>query len=160
MTYIFCEQIIKRAAEQNWDENRLTDFLTQRSLPSDHVQVFINVWNKEAGKVEHFEFKHVILCQFLRPISSTLQINKKLLQDVTWNDTLERLTWRVDVRALSKTSAEQSDEPIAFFELATKKPTSRNSTKASSAKFEMNREEAGKMLATLNEIDLVFQGLL
>ena len=64
------------------------------------------------------------------------------------------------MRALSKTSAEQSDEPIAFFELATKKPTSRYPSVTSSAKFDMNREEVGKTLATLNEIDLVFQGLL
>lgn len=74
---------------------------------------------------------------------------------------MERLTWRVDVRAMSKASAEQNDEPVAFFELATKKQSAQSSDKSvvRNAKFEMNREEVGSMLATLNEIDQVFEGV-
>lgn len=88
------------------------------------------------------------------------QINKKLLKDVTWNDSLERLSWRIDVRTLSKTVAEQNDEPIAFFELATKNSTS-TATPAvvHSAKFEMDRSEVTSMLASLNEIQQVFDGV-
>ncbi len=44
-------QILLKAAEQNWDEDRLTDFLTQRSVSPEHVQVFSTVWNKESEKV-------------------------------------------------------------------------------------------------------------
>lgn len=54
MKFLNCSlhfQIILKAAEQNWDVNRLTDFLSQRSLPADHVQVFSNVWSKESEKV-------------------------------------------------------------------------------------------------------------
>lgn len=70
---------------------------------------------------------------------------------------MERLTWRVDVRAMSKASAEQNDEPVAFFELATRKQSDKAVVR--NAKFEMNREEVGGMLATLNEIDQVFEGV-
>lgn len=111
--------------------------------------------------------RYVLLKQLLfLPSTSAnfmlLQINKKLLKDATWNDSLERLAWRVDVRAMSKASAEQNDEPVAFFELATKKHATQANGKNSAvrnAKFEMNREEVGSMLATLNEIDLIFEGV-
>lgn len=65
------------------------------------------------------------------------------------------------MRAMSKASAEQNDEPVAFFELATKKHGAQSNSKSAvrNAKFEMNREEVGSMLATLNEIDLVFEGV-
>jgi hypothetical protein len=44
-------QILNKAAEQNWEQERLVEFLTQRSLPADHVQVFSNLWAKESAKV-------------------------------------------------------------------------------------------------------------
>jgi hypothetical protein len=62
------------------------------------------------------------------------------------------VAWRVDVRALSKTTTEQSDEPVAFFELATKKSSGGKCT----AKFEMNRGEVQVTLSSLNEIQAVF----
>jgi hypothetical protein len=45
---------LNKAAEQNWEQERLVEFLTQRSLPADHVQVFSNLWAKEAAKVLDF----------------------------------------------------------------------------------------------------------
>ena len=67
---------------------------------------------------------------------------------------MERLSWRVDVRTLSKTASEaENDEPIAFFELATKK----SSSSVRNAKFEMSRQEVGSMLSSLNEIQQVFE---
>jgi hypothetical protein len=78
------------------------------------------------------------------------------MTNVTWNNQLDRLAWRVDVRALSKTTAEQSDEPIAFFEMATKKSTTGN---GKTAKFEMDRNEVQAMLNSLNDIQAVFDGV-
>ena len=97
------------------------------------------------------------------------------MKDVTWNDTLDRVSWRIDVRTLSKTTtsntstatsqAGESDEPIAFLELTTKAPTSAQtngggSSKSKNAKFEMNRAEVGKMLDSLNEIQQVFEAAM
>lgn len=56
------------------------------------------------------------------------------------------------MRALSKTTAEQSDEPIAFFEVSTS--TSAGGNKV--AKFEMDRSEVQGVLNTFNEIQAVF----
>ncbi len=93
------------------------------------------------------------------PSSHLLQINKKLMKDVTWNDSFERLSWRIDVRTLSKTVAEQNDEPIAFFEMATKNSTGPAAAVVHNAKFEMDRSEVTSMLASLNEIQQVFDGV-
>ena len=81
------------------------------------------------------------------------------MKDVTWNDSLERLSWRIDVRTLSKTVAEQNDEPVAFFEMATKNGTGSVAPVVHSAKFEMDRAEVTNMLASLNEIQQVFDGV-
>lgn len=88
-------------------------------------------------------------------VSILAQINQYLLKSVTWNNSLERLAWRVDVRALSKSTTEQTDEPVAFFELSTSKNSGANNT----AKFEMNRTEVQSMLSSLAEIQAVFDGV-
>mmetsp|Transcript_29303 Transcript_29303/g.58493 ORF Transcript_29303/g.58493 Transcript_29303/m.58493 type:complete len:189 (-) Transcript_29303:21-587(-) len=128
------EKILLKAAEQNWEVQRLVEFLSERSLPSDHIQIFSNIWTKESSR-----------------------INKHMMTSVTWNKTMDRLSWRVDVKALSKTSAEQSDEPVAFFELATKKGDGAGGTQT--AKFEMDRSEVQTLLNSLNEIQAVFDGV-
>jgi hypothetical protein len=83
------------------------------------------------------------------------------MTNVTWNNSLDRLAWRVDVRALSKTTSEQSDEPIAFFELATKRNNNGNGggNNVRTAKFEMDRSEVQTMLDSLNDIQAVFDGV-
>lgn len=92
-------------------------------------------------------------------VSILQQINKKLMRDVTWNDSFERLSWRIDVRTLSKTVAEQNDEPVAFFEMATKNSLGAGTADVRNAKFEMNRGEVTSMLASLSEIQRVFDGV-
>lgn len=83
-----------------------------------------------------------------------IQINNQLLKDVTWNNKYNHLAWRIDVRALSKSTIEQSDEPVSFFEMSMKK-----NEKSKIAKFEMNREEVQNMLEQLNNIQAVFDGV-
>ena len=83
-----------------------------------------------------------------------IQINNQLLKDVTWNNKYNHLAWRIDVRALSKSTTEQSDEPVSFFEMSMKK-----NEKSKIAKFEMNREEVQNMLEQLNNIQAVFDGV-
>jgi hypothetical protein len=70
------------------------------------------------------------------------------------------LAWRIDVRTLSKqSSSAEGDEPIAFFEMSTSQNKSAfsSATVSSTAKFEMNRQEVGAMLDSLNEIQEVFE---
>ena len=130
------------------------EFLSERSLPSDHIQIFSNIWTKESSRVP--------ICCICFPVDILTvpccsQINKHMMTSVTWNKTMDRLAWRVDVKALSKTSAEQSDEPVAFFELATKKGDGAGGTQT--AKFEMDRSEVQTLLNSLNEIQAVFDGV-
>lgn len=134
------EQILRRAAERNWDSSIVCEFLNKRSLAEEYVSVFNAVWQKESGK-----------------------IHTKLIKDVRWNNSLDRFSWRVDVRAISKTCSE-INEPIAFFEIATTNQqknisVSSNTSKSSvvpTAKFEMSRDEVAAIQAELAAIQRVF----
>ncbi len=83
----------------------------------------------------------------------TIQVNKKLLKESTWNHSLDHLPWRVDVKAISKTSSE-IDEPVAFFEFATKSNIEKSG--GGTAKFEMNREQLSEMVKSLSDIHKKF----
>jgi hypothetical protein len=82
------------------------------------------------------------------------QINKKIQKETVWNNTLDHLSWRVDVKATSK-NVPEIDEPVAFFEFAAKRPN-HNSSPSSVAKFEMNREQVADILRSLNEVHKKF----
>jgi hypothetical protein len=77
---------------------------------------------------------------------------------VTWHETLDNLSWRVDVRALSKADNAALDEPVAFFEVASTQGSGARAPR--SAKFEMDAEEVGAMLGALGDIQKVFDSAL
>lgn len=83
------------------------------------------------------------------------QINKKVQKETIWNNTLDHLSWRVDVRATSK-NVPEIDEPVAFFEFASKRPTNDGNSPLSVAKFEMNRDEVSDILRSLNDVHKKF----
>ncbi len=86
----------------------------------------------------------------------TIQINKRIQKETVWNSTLDHLSWRVDVKATSKNVSE-IDEPVAFFEFAAKRPViADGSSPSSMAKFEMNREQVGDILRSLNDVHKKF----
>jgi len=45
------EKILLRAGQRNWEVAEMTEFLSERSLPAEHVQVVSAVWKKERSKV-------------------------------------------------------------------------------------------------------------
>lgn len=77
-----------------------------------------------------------------------------MLSDVSWNNELSKLSWRVDVRAMSKSKSE-FDEPIAFFEMALNKKTSAAS-EGTAVQFEMDRGEVDDVLRKLGDVQDAF----
>lgn len=123
--------MLKTAALHNWEPVKLNAHVRQRNLPGDHSKVIATVWSKEFEK-----------------------INKKLLKDSTWNSSIDHLSWRVDIKAISKLKPE-IDEPVAFFEFATKS-NAQDAKGTKVAKFEMNREQVGQIVQTLAVIGKKF----
>jgi hypothetical protein len=81
------------------------------------------------------------------------QIHRNLLRKATFNNILGDHSWRVDMNALSKTSAELN-EPIASFELHLS-----NHADKSVARFDMNRDELNKLLEQFQTIQTTFETL-
>jgi hypothetical protein len=129
----FQEAVMTGAAE-NWDALRFAEYLRARNLPADHTKVAAAFWNKESEK-----------------------INKRLLKDATWNNTYEHLSWRVDVKTMSRASTEMN-EPTAFFDFSCKrghlfeKQEAGSSSQTENAKVEMDRTELNNILSSLNDI--------
>jgi hypothetical protein len=125
------EAILRRAAQDNWTDAQLSDFLTGKSFSPDHTQVFARFWTKESS-----------------------QIHRSLLRRTTFNNSLDNFSWRVDMNAMSKTSAELN-EPMASFEFNFKSQTT-----ASVARFDMNREELSTLLGSLQSVQSAFETIL
>ena len=99
-----------------------------------------------------------------RTITTLPQISKKLLKDATWNNTFDHLSWRVDVKTMSRTSTEMN-EPTAFFDLTCKRGhqfdnsenISSSNNKEQNARFEMSRTEVQEMLQSLNDVQKMIE---
>lgn len=147
------EAILRRASQDNWTADQLQDFLNRRSFPSDHTNVFLRFWSKESSQVILFNV-YSVFATFNINITS-LQIHRVLLKRTTFNNNLDSFSWRVDMNAMSKASAELN-EPIASFELnfvAQAKPPS-------SARFDMSRDELSSLLQSMQNIQNTFETIV
>lgn len=85
------------------------------------------------------------------------------MQGCTWNNSLENVKWRVDVKAVGKTAAE-INEPIAMFELKTKKgfvneDLNKSKTSGDVVMLTMNREAIGNIITQFDAIKKKFEEL-
>jgi len=97
------------------------------------------------------------------------QMQSSLRQKSIWNDTLPRLSWRIDVKARSRSSNEEISIPTAIFELEINAPTALKTKVDGKAedkdkkivRFEMSKEQMAvtlHQLATIQKtIDLASQ---
>eukprot|EP01031_Cornospumella_fuschlensis_P032133 gene32133-38867_t len=129
------ESIIKKAAQDYWSPDNLNDFLEQRSFPTEHTTLFTEFWRRESDK-----------------------IHSKILQQSTFNNILNDLSWRVDMKALTKNSAE-NNEALAYFELNMLERKDAGVDKRI-VKFEMGREDVAKMVEQLSAIQDTFERIV
>ncbi len=54
LQYIDRLQILRKAGQDNWSDEVLEEFLRARDFPVDHTRLFVNVWNRESGRVRAF----------------------------------------------------------------------------------------------------------
>lgn len=102
------------------------------SLSTEQCSILIAFWSKEKGKI----------------VAS-------LKKTSCFNNNLNGLTWRVDLKSASKHNT-GIDEPIAFFELG----TTTVSDEQKITKFEMTTHEVKNMVDVLTEISTKFDEIL
>jgi hypothetical protein len=138
-----------KAADENFDVQKLAEYLRMRSLPSDYIKVFLAFWTKESEKVIDLLYDLYEICNCCTTYNK--QIGKSVLKDATWNNSVDHFAWRVDVKAMSRNVSE-INEPVAFFEHIFKKGHQFDDSTSSTAKFEMDRTQVSEMLKNLTEI--------
>jgi hypothetical protein len=116
-------------------------------MSADHISVIENFWNKECNKVS---FAFLFDQLFIFPFS---QIKDSIYERSCWNGGFSHLSWRVDVKVLTKDSIE-INEPIALFEIRTKLSSmSQTSPTTSCATFEMDRSELEFMIQSIRDAE-------
>eukprot|EP01039_Chlorochromonas_danica_P007165 gene7165-7924_t len=132
------ESIVKKAGTDHWSPEILQSFLEDRHFPTEYSTIFLEFWNKEYLKIHSF-----------------------LLNYVTYNHRLDSVSWRVDMKVLSK-SASEVNASVAYFDLAvqSRKEDNSDSTEKKVVKFEMNRQEVGVMLKVLDKIHDSYEKLI
>jgi len=86
------------------------------------------------------------------------KIHDQVYKKVTWNNSLQRLTWRIDVKTKTKTVSELN-EPTAIVELSIQPNKSTSPASASSStsqsklvRFEMDKDQLTQALRDINNI--------
>jgi len=125
--------LVEAAAAGYWDTTRLLKRLENSQLSADHLKVIAAFWANEREK-----------------------IHEVLVRRSAWNGHFSKLSWRVDVKTVGKSSAELN-EPVALLELRTDNGHNPSSAacEASSKKqtqFELNRTEIQELLAVFSSI--------
>jgi hypothetical protein len=142
-------QLLKRAAREYWETNKLQTFLQSTSdLSKDRQNLLCTFWTNEREK-----------------------IHSEMSKRSRWNNEYHQLAWRVDLKAASRHSPD-INEPLAIFEFSSKKPlpsaaaarartqypgggngaTGTAETSVARAQFQMDRVQLDGMLKTLDAI--------
>jgi len=81
------------------------------------------------------------------------------LRKVTFQDSINKISWRVDMQAMSK-GVDDVNEPIAYFELDLVNKSTNSTAGNGGVKLKLNREDVGTMLDKLNSIQLTIDNLI
>ena len=127
---------MKVASFENRDISTFEEKLSDEGLIGDQKRVLVSFWTNERDKI----------------VSS-------LRKKCTWNRHLQSTSWRIDVKAASKSNAELN-VPVVLFEIKSEAGVIDNaSSGVKVAKFEMDRTQVGEILTTLDNIQKKFEEL-
>jgi len=127
------EDLLGAAASGYWDTTKLLEKASALQLSAEHTKILAAFWNNEREK-----------------------IHDVLVRRSNWSGHFSKLSWRVDVKAVGKSTA-ALNEPVALLEFRTSDGLTNGITKKQSqTQFEMNRAEILELLTTLGSIDSSF----
>eukprot|EP00468_Gymnochlora_sp_CCMP2014_P001813 CAMPEP_0167742756 /NCGR_PEP_ID=MMETSP0110_2-20121227/1620_1 /TAXON_ID=629695 /ORGANISM="Gymnochlora sp., Strain CCMP2014" /LENGTH=140 /DNA_ID=CAMNT_0007627017 /DNA_START=68 /DNA_END=490 /DNA_ORIENTATION=+ len=119
-----CEQILRKAARRNWNDEQMEKALSKYKLSEDQTKAISHTWKSESRK-----------------------IHKDIVSKTVWNSELEDLLWRIDIKSNSR-EAPDINEPTAIIRLNLKKQESTSDV----LHFEMDRKGLDKVITELDKI--------
>jgi hypothetical protein len=137
--YEYCEGLLKEAALQNLELSELETKLKSTTLTELQQIAFSKLWRINRNR-----------------------IHEVLRHRSTFNDSLKKLSWRIDIQTKIKNMKEDVNQPVAIVELvlgpnqsstAEAKAGSRPSLNNDTAiRFEMSRDQVNEVLYHINQI--------
>ncbi|KAH3745105.1 COMM domain containing 1 [Pelomyxa schiedti] len=125
--YNLCKDILARAAYEDYEASQLETFMKLKKVPFSQPQkdIMLKFWKNQRAKIHDVMRKRT-----------------------TWNPTLEKVSWRIDVKAKSRSSgAADINEQTAIFELMLAKQTQ------TVLRFEMDKPHLTTIVSQLDEIE-------
>ena len=113
---------------------------------SSQQEVLLKLWRAQKTKVilkkrDKFVFAHF-------PVFLAKKIHEYMIRNNTWNDTLQKLSWRIDSKTKSK-NINEMNELTTIVELTVNK---KDTGKSDIIRFEMDRDQLSSVLGQINDI--------
>lgn len=131
--YNYMKELIALAAHEDYDPSQIDTFLKLKktTLTQTQKEAFSKFWRSHRGQI------HDVVCQ--RAI---------------WDNTFDRVAWRIDVKTRTKESLAEGvelNDPVAIYELHIN--LAGDQKKKDVARFEMDKEQLKEVLAQVTSIE-------
>eukprot|EP01105_Mastigella_eilhardi_P005272 TRINITY_DN17013_c0_g1_i1.p1 TRINITY_DN17013_c0_g1~~TRINITY_DN17013_c0_g1_i1.p1 ORF type:complete len:206 (-),score=96.47 TRINITY_DN17013_c0_g1_i1:80-697(-) len=128
--YNLCKELLAKAAYEDYDATQLETFLKLKKVAFSPLQkeVMLKFWKNQKAK-----------------------IHEVLRKRFVWNNTLQNISWRMDVKTKSRDIAEMNEQ-TAIVEI-TLNNGAKEDTQQSAVRFELDKTQLGSMVAQIEEIE-------
>jgi len=124
----------------------LTSYLLRRGAEDD---MSLALFEAEARKRGLVDTQVAAATKFWK--ANKEKIMAAVRKKSTWNDTLGKFSWRIDIKSRVRMSNEELNEPTSIMELNVHQAT-QGTNEGKIIRFEMNREQ---LTATLHQINAI-----
>lgn len=131
--YNYMKELIALAAHEDYDPSQIDTFLKLKktTLTQTQKEAFSKFWRTRRAQI------HDVVCQ-----------------RATWDNTFDRVAWRIDVKTRTKESLAEGvelNEPVAIYELHIN--LAGDQKKKDVARFEMDKDQLRDVLAQVVSIE-------
>lgn len=125
-----CRDLIEQAAAEDMEPSQFETLVqAQQSLSATQQDLLVKFWR-----------------------SQKQEIHSSVYRKMTWNNTLQKFAWRIDLKSKTKSGGEHDlNEPTAIVELTIGK-SKQAGQEAKMVRFEMDRERLATILLEINNI--------
>jgi len=128
--YENCSNVIQKAALHDWELLDLESYLKQSNFSDEQQEVFLKFWRTQKNKIHDI-----------------------IIKDTTWNNTLQKMSWRIDSKTKSKKVAEMNElTAIVEMVVGNNQQKDKNQNNTQVIQFEMDRDQLAKVIGEINTI--------
>jgi len=122
-----CKGIIARGAREDLEVTHFEAFVQkEKALSSAQQDLFVKVWKSQKAKIHDYVYRKV-----------------------RWNNSLQKISWRIDVKTKTKALTEVN-EPTAIVEMNIGKTNKEQDQQL--VRFELDKEQLDQLLLQINNI--------